>query len=220
MATPDICPVCSGKFKRRYNSGGRKICCSRRCAKLFMPTVQSACEICGTRFLHPLSAASNSMTFSCSIKCREQARRSLSSSSTCLVCGIALVGRFLNGKGHRQKLYCSRKCSGRARILELVRTSHVAAAAFAVLARIGRVACERCGDDRIGVICVHHRNRNRNDNSFGNLEVLCANCHALEHFRSPSSKSAKIFENAIVIHDALSKGRSVLRIEHAFTQGK
>lgn len=44
------------------------------------------------------------------------------------------------------------------------------------------VACERCGFDANPVILgVHHKDRNRKNNEASNLEVLCPNCHSLEH---------------------------------------
>ena len=42
--------------------------------------------------------------------------------------------------------------------------------------------CERCGFDKEPAIIVHHRDRNRENNSNDNLEVLCANCHLIEHY--------------------------------------
>jgi len=41
--------------------------------------------------------------------------------------------------------------------------------------------CTRCGFDNPLAICVHHKDRNRNNNNIDNLEVLCYNCHAIEH---------------------------------------
>jgi hypothetical protein len=42
--------------------------------------------------------------------------------------------------------------------------------------------CERCGyNAHKAAIVVHHRDRNRSNNELSNLEVLCANCHAIEH---------------------------------------
>jgi len=43
------------------------------------------------------------------------------------------------------------------------------------------VICERCGYNDVTVLVMHHKSRDRNDNSWGNLELLCPNCHALEH---------------------------------------
>ena len=43
--------------------------------------------------------------------------------------------------------------------------------------------CERCGyDTHEAAIIVHHKDRNRDNNDISNLEVLCANCHAIEHW--------------------------------------
>jgi 5-methylcytosine-specific restriction endonuclease McrA len=43
--------------------------------------------------------------------------------------------------------------------------------------------CERCGFDKHeAAIIVHHIDRDRNNNNINNLEVLCANCHAIEHW--------------------------------------
>lgn len=43
--------------------------------------------------------------------------------------------------------------------------------------------CERCGFDKNeAAIVVHHKDRDRTNNSIDNLEVLCCNCHAIEHF--------------------------------------
>lgn len=43
--------------------------------------------------------------------------------------------------------------------------------------------CERCGyDSHPAAIIVHHIDRNRMNDDIANLEVLCANCHAIEHW--------------------------------------
>lgn len=43
--------------------------------------------------------------------------------------------------------------------------------------------CERCGfNQHEAAIVVHHIDRSRENNDITNLEVLCANCHAIEHW--------------------------------------
>lgn len=42
-------------------------------------------------------------------------------------------------------------------------------------------ACQRCG--ATGSLIVHHRDRNRQNGSVENLEVLCKSCHGREHER-------------------------------------
>jgi 5-methylcytosine-specific restriction endonuclease McrA len=42
--------------------------------------------------------------------------------------------------------------------------------------------CERCGYNEVAaVLGVHHKDRNRKNNAIENLEVLCPNCHSIEH---------------------------------------
>lgn len=46
--------------------------------------------------------------------------------------------------------------------------------------------CGRCGYNKHEILQVHHKNRNRNDNSMKNLELICPNCHYEEHFLEKS----------------------------------
>jgi predicted nucleic acid-binding Zn ribbon protein len=41
--------------------------------------------------------------------------------------------------------------------------------------------CERCKYNRVETLQVHHIDRNRKNNSFDNLEIICPNCHYEEH---------------------------------------
>jgi hypothetical protein len=53
-----------------------------------------------------------------------------------------------------------------------------------VFATLGKPKkCERCGYDKHeAAVVVHHKDRNRMNDADDNLEVLCANCHAIEHW--------------------------------------
>lgn len=43
--------------------------------------------------------------------------------------------------------------------------------------------CNRCGyKEHPSILQVHHRDRDRLNNTLENLEVLCPNCHTLEHY--------------------------------------
>lgn len=42
--------------------------------------------------------------------------------------------------------------------------------------------CERCRYDVCQILQIHHRDRNRDNNELENLELLCPNCHASEHY--------------------------------------
>ncbi|MDQ3098297.1 MAG: HNH endonuclease [bacterium] len=42
--------------------------------------------------------------------------------------------------------------------------------------------CERCGFKETQILVVHHKDRNREHNDLANLELICPNCHAKEHY--------------------------------------
>lgn len=43
--------------------------------------------------------------------------------------------------------------------------------------------CNRCQFDSCPeILVVHHKDEDRSNNSLENLEVLCPNCHAIEHY--------------------------------------
>ncbi len=48
-----------------------------------------------------------------------------------------------------------------------------------MIEELGR--CERCGFLDVRILQIHHKDRNRKNNVRQNLEVLCPNCHMLEH---------------------------------------
>lgn len=47
-----------------------------------------------------------------------------------------------------------------------------------------RSACERCSFADTRVLVIHHKDRNPKNNHVSNLEVLCPNCHAIEHYEA------------------------------------
>ncbi len=42
--------------------------------------------------------------------------------------------------------------------------------------------CERCGYSKYEILQVHHKDKNRENNRFDNLELICPNCHYEQHF--------------------------------------
>lgn len=42
--------------------------------------------------------------------------------------------------------------------------------------------CERCSYNKPEILHVHHKDRNRENNDLGNLELICPNCHYEEHY--------------------------------------
>ena len=88
------------------------------------------------------------------------------------------------------RTYCSRKCSNVAK----TGRSYTGASTKNVAERVKRLKeelfakrgeqCERCGYSNIRIINLHHKlpkSKGGNDNH-SNLELLCPNCHAEEHY--------------------------------------
>lgn len=103
----------------------------------------------------------------------------------CLVCGTLILA------GANSKT-CSRGCANRHRTgikyklnrpRDKVRNQR--SLKIRLLDQRG-VCCERCCCDVIEILIVHHRDRNREHNELTNLELLCPNCHAKEHYSKNS----------------------------------
>jgi len=46
--------------------------------------------------------------------------------------------------------------------------------------------CEKCGYDKIEILQVHHKDKNKNNNNLDNLELICPNCHFEKHYSEKS----------------------------------
>lgn len=84
----------------------------------------------------------------------------------------------------KEQVTCSRACSNtyfRSGTNNGNYTTGMQAYRMLALNKYGNV-CQRCGYNKsILAIEVHHKDHNRENNSIENLEVLCANCHAIHH---------------------------------------
>lgn len=91
--------------------------------------------------------------------------------------------RAAEAKGYKIR-YCSHKCydrRGEKNIgwsgggLDYWRKSLIKA--------VGK--CEYCGyDEVLGILQIHHHDRDRSNNTRENLKLLCPNCHALDHYHA------------------------------------
>ena len=100
----------------------------------------------------------------------------------CVVCEDMILA------GLRKKT-CSRKCANKHRAgikykLYEPRKDKVKnerSLKIRLLNERGHV-CERCGYTQYEILQVHHKDRNRENNELLNLELICPNCHASEHY--------------------------------------
>lgn len=151
--------------------------CSRRCtAKATTVKFKAFCQICNEEFEH-ISSRCNKAKY-CSQKCY---RQSLIGKGTithiCKHCNIEF-------KSYRRlgRKYCSKKCNGKA-------NSSVWKPKFTTvrkqLLKLNKInKCERCEyNEYPKILGVHHKDRNRDNNNLTNLEILCPNCHSIEHMK-------------------------------------
>lgn len=141
--------------------------------------VQKQCDICGKTFT-VIRVREKTAKF-CSLRCYNKVRHYGSVHVACVVCGKTV--RRSPSKVKEGRTCCSPQCRC---LLQRKRTPQPASSACARewMTTRGRLTqCQRCGFDRVPeILVVHHRDRNRNNNHPDNLEVLCPNCHAIEHY--------------------------------------
>ena len=109
----------------------------------------------------------------------------------CIVCSKPILAGL-------HKKTCSRACSNtnRAGIVYKVgspkdKVKNERAIKLRVIELRGPV-CERCTYDKVEILHVHHRDRNHTNNDYGNLELVCPNCHYEEHYLEKSWLSDRV----------------------------
>lgn len=138
------------------------------------------CEICGKEF--DVINFRKTIAKYCSRECYYKAMTKIGSIDVeCFVCGKKFKRSPSQIKTKYKKLCCSIECRGK-----LMRTQKPGGATTSRkwLETRGKIEkCERCGySEHPEILVVHHRDRDRKNNDISNLEILCPNCHAMEHY--------------------------------------
>jgi len=137
----------------------------------------------------------------CSRKCSGNYKSSLPSKApiielTCAYCNSTFTkpSRYVRKANSRSGLrFCNRKCKELGQRLDggnikAIQPSHFGTGTGEHHYRAKALnafpnKCNRCGyDELIGILVVHHKDRNRSNSHLSNLEILCPNCHAKEHY--------------------------------------
>lgn len=106
---------------------------------------------------------------------------SIRKESPCVICGKPILA------GANKKT-CSRSCANKHRTgikYKLNRPRDKVASQRSLKIRLLKQRgkkCEQCQYSKHEILVVHHKDRNRNNNELMNLELLCPNCHAEEHY--------------------------------------
>ena len=126
----------------------------------------------------------------CSTECYYQYKREKTSIKTdCANCGKKIIKpKSSLNKSLTGNLYCSRSCSAtKNNSLFKKWKNHpnykdgISAYRKIKFDSVKKIECEICKFDNILALEIHHKDRNRNNNDLNNLQVLCCNCHKIEH---------------------------------------
>jgi len=170
-----ICLCCNKSFERTASRAVYAKYCSKSCtSKGTSQKSQIICHICSSPF-EVINHRKNTAKY-CSNKCRLiQRRTGFKEERKCIYCKAT----FSVPKS-RKKKYCSLQCFHKEKI-DKGQVSF--SAARASLKKSGLIKkCERCGyGDHTHILGIHHKDRDRKNNDRSNLEILCPNCHSLEH---------------------------------------
>jgi predicted nucleic acid-binding Zn ribbon protein len=137
------------------------------------------CLVCEKAiYKRPVQIEVNKGKVFCSMACYGISNRK---EKPCIICGRKILAGL-------HKKTCSRACSNKNRSgikYNINAPRDKAREQRAIKLRLIKErgnTCERCGYHRFPIIEVHHRDRNRQNNSSENLMLLCPNCHTEEHY--------------------------------------
>jgi len=155
-----------------------------------MKTKKVKCKTCNKSFLAQEKEFKRGNAKFCSLSCSaSRPRKPKIPNCNCDTCGVGFYRQPSKQKSKHGFIFCSRKCKESAQKLggiKEIQPSHYGTGtgkcgyrkkAFASHENV----CNRCGLDEVGILQVHHKDRNRNNNKVSNLEILCPNCHVREH---------------------------------------
>ncbi len=178
MSVPNkVCLECNTPYHVKPYLLLKSKYCSKICKnKNATVKIQAICLICNTKFIHK-SARCNTAKY-CSNPCRYIAHKDKGNTQyECQYCHKSFRAPLST-----KRKFCSKQCVNK--------TSHFTfkpsftTVRKAMLRRNLINHCNRCGYDAdIRILGIHHKDHNHDNNDFNNLEILCANCHSLEHVR-------------------------------------
>lgn len=175
VSQEQICIQCGTNFMVKASRIGKAKYCSTICSRKGSLTQRIVtCRMCQKEF-KVIHARVNTAKH-CSRECYHDNRRNTSKEPRiCIQCNSSYPATKGSGKK-----FCSLKCFHIQKIKD-VPVSY--AAARKSIKKSGELShCERCGyKENPHILGIHHKDRDRKNNSRDNLEVLCPNCHSLEH---------------------------------------
>jgi len=179
------CPKCNKEFR-----SPRKFC-SFDCARSSfghkkgktLTRFKTNCLICNKEFF---TVPSSSQKFCCSAKCSAIRRTKTPFVKTCKYCSKLFNTKILKAK------YCSKRCSSKDRVCCRSLIKKTIKNRKTLRSEKGNI-CNRCGwKVEPEILELHHIDINTKNNSIQNLELLCPNCHSLDHYLSKDGQFSSL----------------------------
>lgn len=170
-----ICATCECGFYTPKHRAHNSKYCSRRCLSVSntTPRHEVSCHICKSKFM--VTAHRQNVAKYCGRRCYYKAMSRVGSIKLTCPCGLTFMA-----SPSRNKKFCSVRCRGKYN--RIAAEASITTYRNFFLRRHKLRACAACGYDKSAdILVVHHKDRNRGNNSMDNLTLLCPNCHALEH---------------------------------------
>ena len=140
------------------------------------------CSTCGNEMNRKPSEFKKYTNLFCSSQCRDSFQKT-GYKVNCATCGKDLYRTESQyAKSNSKTFFCNKSCSAsynnqsRHKNIDDIKSYRIKA--FKTKPK----ECERCGFNKyLSILQVHHKDHNRENNHISNLEVLCPNCHMIEH---------------------------------------
>ncbi len=143
------------------------------------------CNNCKIEFdKKPYQIKNTKKHFCSSACCGEYSKKQSSVTMPCLTCG-KLVTRTKAAlkKAKGNNIFCNHSCSASYSNQKRLGTGYTSyrRQAFGHY----KHKCDICNyDSVIEILQVHHIDRNRRNHKIDNLQILCPNCHSIEHLNN------------------------------------
>lgn len=153
--------------------------CSRSCLYKHKTTKEFStieCKICKNNFVIPKLREKTAKY--CGRKCYSIALKNIGS----IIVKCKHCEKNFKTSPSKKRIYCSRQCINKEN-KKTFKPSFVCVRNAMI--RRGMVEkCEKCGYNEFKkILGIHHKDRNRKNNNLDNLQVLCPNCHSIEHMQ-------------------------------------
>tara|TARA_R110002074_G_scaffold380899_1_gene559737 strand:- start:93 stop:605 length:513 start_codon:yes stop_codon:yes gene_type:complete len=159
-----------------------------------MKIILKKCKQCNKNFNAPLREVKRGNGKFCSLKCsaKGRAKKAKIPNVTCAKCSKLFYKSPSKMKMSKSGLFfCNRLCKDSAQKIggiKAIQPPHYGLGKGQHTYRKTALqskpnVCNKCSYNKYTqILIVHHIDRDRKNNNLSNLEILCPNCHAIEHY--------------------------------------